>query len=130
MNSTSSLCALFLAGLASFCPLSTKTASAQGLAADYERADRLPRLVQGKVVGGAVKANWATTGDRFWYRGDRGDGKREFIVVDAVAAMAVNKALNSSNPVEELRWASFLNGPALIATPEPKLSEPKLRKKA
>jgi hypothetical protein len=51
-------------------------------------------------------------------------------IVDAVAAMAVNKALNSSNPVEELRWASFLNGPALIATPEPKLSEPKLRKKA
>jgi hypothetical protein len=32
-------------------------------------------------------------------------------VVDAVAEMAVKKALGGKNPVEELRWASFLNGP-------------------
>src|SRR5205085_12319365 len=32
-------------------------------------------------------------------------------VVDAVAEMAVSKALSGQNPVEELRWAAFLNGP-------------------
>ena len=32
-------------------------------------------------------------------------------VVDAVAEMAVKKALSGANPVKELRWAAFLNGP-------------------
>jgi hypothetical protein len=31
-------------------------------------------------------------------------------VVDAVAEMAVKKALSGENPVKELRWAAFLNG--------------------
>jgi hypothetical protein len=31
-------------------------------------------------------------------------------IVDAVAKMAVNKALRAENPVRELRWAAFLNG--------------------
>jgi hypothetical protein len=30
-------------------------------------------------------------------------------VVDAVAQMAIKKALSGSNRVKELRWASFLN---------------------
>jgi glutathione synthase/RimK-type ligase-like ATP-grasp enzyme len=51
-------------------------------------------------------------------------------IVDAVAEMAVQKALKGTNPVEELRWASFLNGPTPVETPAPKFSEPKLRKKA
>jgi len=35
-------------------------------------------------------------------------------IVDAVAEMAVEKALGEENPVEELRWAAFLNGPKLV----------------
>jgi hypothetical protein len=31
-------------------------------------------------------------------------------VVQAVAEMAVKKALSSENPAHELRWASFLKG--------------------
>jgi hypothetical protein len=34
-------------------------------------------------------------------------------VVDAVAQMAAKKALSGENPVEELRWAAFLNGPKI-----------------
>jgi hypothetical protein len=33
-------------------------------------------------------------------------------VVDAVAEMSVKKALSKDNPVKELRWAAFLNGPS------------------
>jgi glutathione synthase/RimK-type ligase-like ATP-grasp enzyme len=32
-------------------------------------------------------------------------------VIDAVAEMAVKKALSNENPAHELRWASFLSGP-------------------
>jgi hypothetical protein len=46
-------------------------------------------------------------------------------VVDAVAEMAVKKALGGENPVEELRWAAFLNGPKWVD-----LRTPKARKKA
>jgi hypothetical protein len=35
-------------------------------------------------------------------------------VVNAVAEMAVEKALGGENPVDELRWAEFLNGPRLV----------------
>jgi hypothetical protein len=35
-------------------------------------------------------------------------------IVEAVAEMAVEKALGGENPVEELRWAAFLNGPQLV----------------
>jgi hypothetical protein len=35
-------------------------------------------------------------------------------VVDAVAKMAVNKALSGENPAEELRWAGFLRGPVEV----------------
>jgi hypothetical protein len=33
-----------------------------------------------------------------------------------VAEMAVEKALGGENPVEELRWAAFLNGPQLVGS--------------
>jgi hypothetical protein len=46
-------------------------------------------------------------------------------IVDAVAEMAVNKALSGQNPVEELRWAAFLNGPRPVEN-----RAPKVRKKA
>jgi hypothetical protein len=45
-------------------------------------------------------------------------------IVDAVAEMAVEKALSDQNPVEELRWAAFLHGPKLVGT------RPATRKKA
>ena len=35
-------------------------------------------------------------------------------VVDAVAEMAVKKALGGENPVGEFRWAAFLNGPKWV----------------
>jgi len=41
-------------------------------------------------------------------------------VVDAVAEMAVKKALSGESPVEELRWAAFLNGPRLVESRAPK----------
>jgi hypothetical protein len=46
-------------------------------------------------------------------------------VVDAVAEMAVKMALSGENPVEELRWASFLNGPQWV-----EMRAPRVRKKA
>ena len=46
-------------------------------------------------------------------------------IVDAVAEMAVSKALSGQNPVEELRWAAFLNGPKRVEIPASKV-----RKKA
>jgi hypothetical protein len=42
-------------------------------------------------------------------------------IVDAVAEMAVEKALGGENPVEDLRWAAFLNGPKLVESRAPKL---------
>jgi hypothetical protein len=42
-------------------------------------------------------------------------------IVDAVAEMAVQKALGGENPVEELRWAAFLNGPKLVEEPVQRL---------
>jgi glutathione synthase/RimK-type ligase-like ATP-grasp enzyme len=35
-------------------------------------------------------------------------------VVNAVADMAIQKALDVQNPMEELRWAAFLNGPKWV----------------
>ena len=48
-------------------------------------------------------------------------------IVNAVAEMAVAKALSDENPASELRWASFLAGSK--ATAPPKLKAPP-RKKA
>ena len=42
-------------------------------------------------------------------------------IVDAVAEMAVKKALSGENPVQELRWAAFLNGPQLVENRAPRL---------
>jgi hypothetical protein len=40
-------------------------------------------------------------------------------VVEAVAEMAVNKALSGENPAEELRWAAFLRGPVEVPSVKP-----------
>jgi glutathione synthase/RimK-type ligase-like ATP-grasp enzyme len=45
-------------------------------------------------------------------------GKENFEwIINAVAELAVNKALSGDTPIKELRWASFLNGPDVPATP-------------
>ena len=40
-------------------------------------------------------------------------------IVNAVAEMAVKKALSEENPAQELRWAAFLTGPTEVPTPKP-----------
>ncbi len=47
-------------------------------------------------------------------------------VVDAVANMAVKKALSDENPARELRWASFLAGPVAV----PSAPKPAAKKRA
>ncbi len=63
-----------------------RTCPAQGTPADYARADALRAQTRGKVFGGRVDPHFYAGGDRFWYRGDRADGAREFMIVDAVSA--------------------------------------------
>ncbi len=47
-------------------------------------------------------------------------------VVNAVAGMAIKKALSDEKPYEEMRWASFLSGPKSveIRTPKPRKKVP------
>jgi len=48
-------------------------------------------------------------------------------VVNAVAEMAVKKALSEENPAKELRWGAFLAGPAAV---ESAVTKPAVRKRA
>jgi dipeptidyl aminopeptidase/acylaminoacyl peptidase len=57
-------------------------ATAQGTKADYERARTLRERTRGKVFKSAITPRWFDENNRFWYRNDLGDGKREFVVVD------------------------------------------------
>jgi len=41
-------------------------------------------------------------------------------VVNAVAEMAVKKALSDENPARELRWAAFLAGEKVVEMPTTK----------
>jgi hypothetical protein len=50
-----------------------------------------------------------------------GQGNFEW-VVNAVAEMAVKKALSEENPARELRWAAFLAGEEPVAVPAAKPS--------
>jgi hypothetical protein len=49
-------------------------------------------------------------------------------IVNAVAEMAVKKALSDRNPVQELRWASFLAGGKPAEEPTAKASTRKKKK--
>ena len=60
------------------------TVGAQGTKRDYERADGLKALTEGKVFRANVDPHWFDDNNKFWYRNDLADGAREFIVVDAV----------------------------------------------
>lgn len=57
----------------------------QGAAVDYERADQLSGKTRDKVTKDRVAPRWLEGGERFWYRNDLGDGRREFVFVDAAA---------------------------------------------
>ena len=47
-------------------------------------------------------------------------------IVNAVAEMAVKKALSGENPVTELRWAAFLSGPKWVDIRTPKMRKKKV----
>jgi dipeptidyl aminopeptidase/acylaminoacyl peptidase len=61
-----------------------RLAPAQGTAADYERAARLPQLTRNKVFKARVEPHWFDGNNRFWYRNDLAGGLHEFVLVDAV----------------------------------------------
>lgn len=61
----------------------TKPAAAQGTKGDYERASKLRERTRGKVLKATVTPHWFDENNRFWYRNNLGDDKREFILVDA-----------------------------------------------
>jgi dipeptidyl-peptidase-4 len=63
--------------------LSPCMATAQGTAADYQRANDLFQRTRDKVFKDGVEAHWLEGGERFWYRNDLADGAREFVFVDA-----------------------------------------------
>jgi dipeptidyl-peptidase-4 len=64
--------------------LNGNTARAQGRRSDYERAAGLRALTQNKVFRASVQPHWLDGNNRFWYRNDLADGRREFILVDAM----------------------------------------------
>ncbi len=58
------------------------SARAQGTRADYERANNLRRLTEGKVARSRVEPKWTADGKHLWYRNDLAAGKQEFVLVD------------------------------------------------
>jgi len=63
--------------------LATSIAGAQGRRSDYDRMHRLETEAPRSVFKTGVRAHWDSAGNRFWYRNDLADGRREFFVVDA-----------------------------------------------
>lgn len=57
----------------------------QGTQADYQRADKLRELTQGKVFKAEVRPQWFAEGTRFWYRNDLAEGRHKFIAVNCAA---------------------------------------------
>jgi dipeptidyl aminopeptidase/acylaminoacyl peptidase len=60
-------------------------AFAQGTKADYQRAERLSQLTNGKVARARVNPRWVGGKERFWYRSDLAPNTWEFVLVDAAA---------------------------------------------
>jgi hypothetical protein len=58
-------------------------AFAQGTKADYDRAGGLRGRTRGRVLKTTVTPRWFDENNRFWYRNNLGEGKQEFITVDA-----------------------------------------------
>ncbi|HJS08400.1 MAG TPA: hypothetical protein VJ809_12100, partial [Pirellulales bacterium] len=83
-NRSASTAVFVTALLASIVLFALSTAAlAQGTKADYERARTLRERTRGKVFKSTVTPRWFDENNRFWYRNDLRDGKREFVVVDA-----------------------------------------------
>ncbi|HZT43583.1 MAG TPA: prolyl oligopeptidase family serine peptidase [Chthonomonadaceae bacterium] len=90
------------------------SAQAQGTREDYARANSLRERVAGKVFRASVTPNWIGESDRFWYRNDLPEGRREFILVDpdkpskgpafdsARMAAALSKALGKKIEADRL----------------------------
>lgn len=83
------------------------------------------RRGSGQVYRDRVTPNWVANSTRFWYRNDLAEGRREFIVVDAVKGerrpafdhAAVANAFGADDdpsrlPIESLRWDA--DGESLI----------------
>ena len=75
----SRIAAILLLTLAGLGPI----ADAQGLPADYERAEKLREGTLNKVFRDRIAPHWFSGNDRFWYRLDLPGGAREFLVVVA-----------------------------------------------
>ncbi|MBC8096360.1 MAG: DPP IV N-terminal domain-containing protein, partial [Akkermansiaceae bacterium] len=58
------------------------TVAAQGSRADYDRAESLRRLTEGKVLNQQLTARWLPDNRHFWYRRESGAGRSEFILVN------------------------------------------------
>ena len=66
--------------------LSLLSSRGQGTKADYERSANLNQRFANKVLKQRVTPHWLADTNRFWYRNDLADGKREFILVNASQA--------------------------------------------
>ena len=56
---------------------------AQGTKADYERFDKIGGITGGKVFRTRVEATWLAGTKCFWYRNELGQGRKDFVFVDA-----------------------------------------------
>jgi dipeptidyl-peptidase 4 len=65
------------------CARTLTTISAQGIAADYERAENYASRVEGAYTETRLSPHWLPSNDAFWYRKDSPQKKFEFIFVDA-----------------------------------------------
>ncbi|HET6382652.1 MAG TPA: hypothetical protein VFJ58_04605, partial [Armatimonadota bacterium] len=68
---------------------------------DYALVDRLHEMTQNKVFKERLSPHWFAGGDRFWYCNDLSGGRREFIVVDALAGKRL-KAFDHSRMAKAL----------------------------
>lgn len=73
-------CFVFWSGLA------LPAAEVGGSLEDYQRAERLSARSRGLVVRDRVEPHWLGGTHRFWYRNDLGEGRSEFLLVDASKA--------------------------------------------
>lgn len=58
---------------------------AQGSQADYERAALITKVAENKVFRSRVEPNWSKDGESFWYENTLPEGKKECVVIDALA---------------------------------------------
>jgi dipeptidyl aminopeptidase/acylaminoacyl peptidase len=65
-------------------PVFAALAFGQGTQADYDRAQRLGATYANKVTRDVVQPNWFDKNTKFWYRVDLPQGKKEFVLVDAI----------------------------------------------